>query len=514
MEHKNRMGSRLQIRTIMSQFGFSSLFSRLLCVYISIAVIMLMMLFITFTHAFQTYFVEYTQQMMLKQAKTVATEFYKEGAYSISREETLGKIIDRIQVMDEYLQAITWVVDEDGEGRIIYRDRVERIQGEVPSEANISAVFEGHPVGLENGFKEYFSTPVLTVGYPLVVGEDVQYALFIHTPMPYILKTIDEVRNLILKVVGIVGSLVIVWIYFISKRMSKPLKEMNGVAKTIANGHFNRRIQVRGKDEIAQLGLSLNHMASELDKAEESRRSFIANVSHDLRSPLTSIQGFVTAILDGTISSEKQERYLKIVLDETHRMINMTNTILELNRMQEKAKNLDKNIFNINCLIERTVDSFEKKALEKGVSISVELDKQHFLVEADFDGISRVVQNLLDNAMKFVNENGNVKVSTQYHENKVWVLIANSGEAIPKDKQKDIWNRFYKVDSSRGKDKTGVGLGLVIVKEIIKQHDEVVGVTSEKDEPVVFYFSLEPKENRPLKKGQKVIQNKEACKNG
>lgn len=490
MEHKNRLGSRLQIREIMDKLKFPSLFSRLVSVYISILIVMLVMLFVTFTHSFQSYFVKYTQEIMLKQAQTIATEFYKEGNYSTSKEDALEKILYRVQATSSYLQATTWIVDEKGEGIVINNDTIQNIVKKLPEETNLQEVFDGRAVGFENGFKDYFSTPVLTIGYPMVVGDRVQYALFIHTPMPYVLQTIDEVRNMILKVVGSVGTAMFIWIYFISKQMTKPLKEMNTVAKTIASGQFDERIVVKGQDEIAELGLSLNHMAEELDKIEENRRSFIANVSHDLRSPLTSIQGFVTAILDGTISPEKQERYLKIVLSETQRMIGMTNTILELNKMEETRGELHKRIFNINNLIERNFASLEKRALEKQISLVKVFEADPPYVVGNLDGISRVVQNLLDNAMKFVGEEGTIEVRTTLKEDKIWVAICNSGPPIPKEQQSEIWNRFYKGDRSRGMDKRGVGLGLVIVKEIIKQHGEVVGVLSEQNEPVIFYFSL------------------------
>ena len=485
------MGRRLQVREIGEKFTFRSLFSRLVFVYISILVIMLVLLFVTFTHSFQSYFVKYTQDIMIKQAQTIAMEFYQKGTYTTSRSEALEKILYRIQVMDSYLQATTWIVDISGEGFIIEKDLISAITEELPAEANIEEVFEGRVIGLENGFKEYFSTSVLTIGYPMVVGNSVQYALYIHTPMPYVLQTIEEVRNLILQVVGIIGTVVFLWIYFISKQMTKPLKEMNDVAKSIASGNFEERIVVKGHDEIAQLGASLNHMAGELDKIEDNRRSFIANVSHDLRSPLTSIQGFVTAMLDGTITPEKQERYLQIVLGETQRMIKMSNTILELNRMEEATTKINKTVFDINNVIERNLASLEKRALEKDIKLMCQLNLRYHRAYADCDGISRVVQNLLDNAMKFVGPGGYIEIKTIHRNNKLWVAIYNSGPPIPLEQQSEIWNRFYKGDRSRGMDRRGVGLGLVIVKEIIKQHGEKIGERSEEDEPVIFYFSLE-----------------------
>ena len=491
MEHKNSLGRRIQIRKIRNIFVFPSLFSRLVSVYISILVIMLVVLFVTFTQSFQSYFVKYTQEIMINQAKNIANEYYRAGSYSTSKEEALSQIMNRIQIMNSYMQATTWVIDQGGNGYIITEDSISLISKDMADEATICEVLEGRVIGFENGFNESFSTPVLTIGYPITMNNTTQYALFIHTPMPYILQTIDEVRNLILNVVGFIGSIVFIWIYTISKQMTKPLKEMNSVAKTIASGQFDKRIDVKGNDEIAELGLSLNHMAEELDKIEENRRDFIANISHDLRSPLTSIQGFVTAILDGTIDAAHQEKYLKIVLSEAQRLIMMTNTILDLNQMQEGTKPIEKVSFNINQMIDKAILSLESRMKEKQISISKDLDLQHNWVIGEMGGINRVIQNLLDNAFKFVNEGGHIIIRTTFRQNKVWVSILNNGPAIPEEQQKLIWERFYKADSSRGQDRKGVGLGLVIVKEIIKKHEEVIGVRSkEGEEYVEFYFSL------------------------
>lgn len=490
MEYKNSMGSRVQIRKIDGFFKFPTLFSRLVCVYISILVMMLIVLFVTFTHSFQSYFVKYTQNIMINQAKSIATEYYNAGSYSTSKEDALNKILGKVRIMNSYMQATTWIIDRGGNGYVVTEDDIKLIEEEIPHDASVQEVLAGRVIGFENGFKESFSTPVLTIGYPIAVNGKTQYALFIHTPMPYILQTIDEVRNLILNVVGFVGSIVFIWIYTISKQMTRPLKEMSSVAKNISGGQFNERIQVTGSDEIAQLGLSLNHMAEELDKIEENRRTFIANISHDLRSPLTSIQGFVTAILDGTIDSAHQEKYLKVVLSETQRMITMTNTILDLNHIQEGSRKLNKNRFNINSLIEHAIISLESRANKQNLTITKDLDEQHEWVYGEVDSINRVIQNLLDNACKFVGDGGHVIVRTYFKNNKLWVSVLNNGPSIPEEQQRLIWERFYKADSSRGQDKKGAGLGLVIVKEIIKQHDETIGVRSNEGEYVEFYFSM------------------------
>ena len=486
------MGRWLQVRKIKSNLRFPSLFSRLVCIYISILVIMLVVLFVTFTNSFKSYFVKYTQRIMTNQATSIATEYYKAATYGTSKEEAMIRIFPYIEILNSYLDATTWVVDDYGNGYIIDQDGVSTLEQEVVVGEILDKVFEGKDVSFDDKFKESFSTSVLTIGYPIIVNNQTQYALFIHTPMPYILQTIDEVRNLILNVVGFVGSIVFIWIYTVSKQMTKPLKEMNEVAKNIANGSFGERIEVKGNDEIAQLGLSLNHMAEALDKIEEDRRMFIANISHDLRSPLTSIQGFITAILDGTIDAGHQERYLKIVLNETKRLISMSNTILELNQMQEGKKPIKKVQLNINQIIEEAVLSLENRRKDKNVHIITELDIGHQWVLGDVDGVTRVIHNLLDNSFKFIDEGGHIIVRSRLQQDKLWISILNDGPEIPIEQQKLIWERFYKGDRSRGQDKKGVGLGLVIVKEILKQHDEAIYVFSEPNQMVEFKFSMTP----------------------
>ncbi|MEF9959931.1 sensor histidine kinase [Niameybacter sp.] len=434
---------------------------------------------------------DYTENIMIKQAELIATEYREVGEMHQSISATLERVALRVKVLDSYLDATTWIVGKDykmqmasGKEESIILDR------KLANPEVIQKVLEGNIISQQTGFEQYFTTPVLTIGYPIEIAGNVEFALFIHTPMPQILTLIDEVRSILAQAVLITTSIILVLVYFTSKRMSKPLKEMNQVAKKIANGDFAKRIDVDGVDEIAQLGESLNYMAEELDKIDSNRKAFIANVSHDMRSPLTSISGFVTAILDGTIPDEKHDKYLRIVLNESQRMIKMTNDILELSRMEEGNLPLKKMEFNLHEMIRDLLDNFEHVTKEKEVNVNVLFDKKEQIVFADPEKIARVVQNLLDNAFKFVNNQGTIEIETVAKQNKVWVYIRNSGPSISKEDQKSIWERFYKSDLSRGKDKTGMGIGLVIVKETMRQHNEELGIISNEGELVNFYFTL------------------------
>lgn len=467
---------------------FPTLFSKLFTVYISILVGLLIFILVVFSNAFQSYFVEYTENMMINQAENIAKEYQGLVDFKEPIDMVRDRIFFKIEILTSYLDSTTWIID--GYNNMLVVSPKSTLSRKIPQQQAIEDVFDGNTVRIRTGFEQYFTTPVLTIGYPIMIQGQVQYALFIHTPMPQILKTIEEVRIIIIRVIGITSLATFFLIYFISRQITKPLKEMNNVAKQIASGDFNKRISLQGSDEIGELAASLNYMAGELDKIEENRKAFIANVSHDLRSPITSIQGFVTAILDGTIPPEKQEKYLNIVHSECQRLIKMANGILELNKMEEGNLPLMKIEFDINEMIKDLLDNFESLTYEKQLKVDLILESKQQPVYADPDKIVRVVQNLLDNSFKFVNKKGTIQIETKVKQQKVWVYIRNSGPSISKEEQHHIWDRFYKADQSRGKDKKGMGIGLVIVKEIIKQHGEFIGVSSDEDEMVCFYFSL------------------------
>ena len=243
--------------------------------------------------------------------------------------------------------------------------------------------------------------------------------------------------------------------------------------------------------ELGTLADSLNEMADELRKMETYRRDFLANVSHDFRSPLTSIKGYVEAILDGTIPYDMQDKYLKIVLNETKRLTKLTSGILDLKNFDSNSLILKKKIFDINEMIVNTADIFEGTANQRKVTISLDISDKPLKVYADPDKIKQVIYNLVDNAIKFSPENTTVFITSLIQNNdKVKISVKDKGIGIPNSQQKYIWDRFYKADASRGKDKTGTGLGLSIVKEIIKAHEEHIELVSTEGNGCDFTFTL------------------------
>ena len=248
--------------------------------------------------------------------------------------------------------------------------------------------------------------------------------------------------------------------------------------------------QVESEDEIGYLAACLNYMASEIARTEDNQKKFVANISHDFRSPLTSIRGYLEAMLDGTIPPELYEKYLQIILNETERLTKLTNSLLTLNNLNTKGMLLDKTDFDINKVIRNTAASFEGTCRKKKIAIELILTSDVMYVNADMGKIQQVLYNLLDNAIKFSHHDSVIRIETSEKKHKLFVSVKDSGIGIPKDDLKMIWERFYKSDSSRGKDKKGTGLGLSIVREIITSHEEHINVISTEGVGTEFIFSL------------------------
>lgn len=330
----------------------------------------------------------------------------------------------------------------------------------------------------------------LTVEKPFIYNGEVISAVYLHTRVPEINRTISSVFKLF--VIAVTFSIIIstVLVYIFSLKLSKPIKEINDAAKQIANGQFDKRLDIVSEDEIGELVKSFNNMAGALQKLEEMRRGFIANVSHELRTPMTSIHGFVEGILDGTIPYEKQNVYLSIVKEEVLRLNRLTNDLLDLAKMEAGEVKMSFITFNINELIRRCIIKLENQIVEKKINIEAKFEEIETYVNADLDSIERVLINLTHNAIKFVQEDGNIIISTSRMKNRVLISIEDDGVGIDSTELDLIWDRFYKSDKSRSKEKGGTGLGLAIVKNIINEHKQSIWVTSEIGKGTKFYFTL------------------------
>jgi len=277
-----------------------------------------------------------------------------------------------------------------------------------------------------------------------------------------------------------------------SKRMARPLDEMAAASRKFARGDFSVRVKQEydSTDEMGALIDSFNKMADSLEKAEARRSEFIANVSHELRTPMTTISGFADGILDGTIPQEEERKYLISIRDETRRLSRLVRDMLDVSAARNNASNPSRRtVFDLNELVLQTLLSFEDRATKKNLDVDPQLPENNIMVVADKDAITRVIYNLLDNAVKFANPGSCLTVRLYKDEEKAYVSVKDVGETIPPDDLPFIFDRFHKSDRSRSLDKEGMGLGLYLVKAIINGHDEDIAVKSE-DGMTEFVFTL------------------------
>ena len=277
-----------------------------------------------------------------------------------------------------------------------------------------------------------------------------------------------------------------------SKRMARPLDEMAAASRKFARGDFSVRVKQEydPTDEMGALIDSFNKMADSLEKAEARRSEFIANVSHELRTPMTTISGFADGILDGTIPREEERKYLISIRDETRRLSRLVRDMLDVSAARNNAANPSRRtVFDLNELVLQTLLSFEDRATKKNLDVDPQLPENNIMVVADKDAITRVIYNLLDNAVKFAKPGSCLTVRLYKDEEKAYVSVKDVGETIPPDDLPFIFDRFHKSDRSRSLDKEGMGLGLYLVKTIINAHDEDIAVKSE-DGMTEFVFTL------------------------
>ncbi len=313
--------------------------------------------------------------------------------------------------------------------------------------------------------------------------------VYVTTSIENVRMLMDYVRNLFTFLALIVFIFAAVVSYFIVRKMTRPIKQISTASARFASGDFSSRVPVQSNDEIGEMTQAFNNMANSLEKSEDLRRDFIANVSHELRSPMTSITGFVDGILDGTIPKEREEHYLQIVSEEVHRLSRLVSRMLEITVLQSKKVSESSTTFDFCELVGRVCESFEKKAEERAIRINIEFSSRSIFITANEDSLYQVIYNLIDNALKFSKDGSRIDISVSLRGNALTFSSKNYGTEIPKEQLPYIFDRFHKADRSRSRDKSGLGLGLYIAKTIISQHNGKIKATSA-DGTVEFSFTI------------------------
>lgn len=424
---------------------------------------------------YDQYFIENRKELLYEQGRKVAEE--AAAVLYLGNPNSRGLAND-LQVLDKFLNAHIWVVNNDGTVVAVSGSNEEQLLGRRVEEKELMALAGGQSIDTRGDFYGMLEEPSLTVGYPVFVNNRFAGGVLVHASLMEIQKNFREIYKLTLWAILISVAIAYGILYIQIRRISNPIRELSEAAKIIAGGEFQKRLDINTGDEIEELGRSFNNMAESLEKIEENRRNLIANISHDLRSPMTSIRGFIEGIVDGTIPEEKRGHYLNIVLEESKRLIKITNELLELNNMQQGRLKIRKEAFELNETIRRKLLSFEKGITEKKLNVTFSMYEEKSPVSSDQLLIERVLSNLVDNAVKFTPENGSIEIKTSENGDRVSVEVINTGAEISAEELNRVWERFHKGDASRGMYKSGYGLGLAIVKEIISQLEERIWVSS------------------------------------
>ena len=288
--------------------------------------------------------------------------------------------------------------------------------------------------------------------------------------------------------------LVSIVLYFTTLKITNPLKEMVKAAKLFGLGKFSEKIKVKNDGEIGELATALNNMAKDLSNMENARRNFTSNVSHELKTPITTIAGFIDGILDGTITAEQHKHYLRIVSEETQRLSRLVGAMLNLSKIEAEEIQLVKTDFNIFDIVARVVINLGKSIEDKNLEIRG-LDYEKINACGDVDLIYQVVYNIVENAIKFANQDGYLEFIFNKKQSDISLTVRNSGQGISEEDLPRVFERFYKTDRSRGLDKHGVGLGLFIVRTIIDLHSGKITANSKQGEYTEIKITLPEKDN-------------------
>ena len=444
-----------------------TIYTKLLISYLIYGVIAFFII-CTFTQHLTTDYIEKQEASNLYREASIIAGDYADEYFGSSM--SLSDFQNHMKIVADYMDAEVWVVSPDGE--LLMDSDDPSIGIDIQNDSSKPVVINGFDVtdfGSDNymigDFYGSFKHKMLSVFSPVNVSyQNIGY-IVIHKTMSHITAGVNGFMNISFYTVALIFAVAFILLVMLSRSIYRPITRITKTAKKYAKGDFTAQIDVHSNDEIGYLANTLNYMATELDMLEE-------------------------AILDGTIPVEMQDKYLNIILFETERLNKLTKSLIDLNQFGHHGIHLDIADFDINTMIRTTILTFEGKCSEKGLSFDLLLTGKELFVRGDMVKIQQILYNLIDNAVKFSNNDSSIKIETSIRNEKVFISVKDHGIGIPKDSLSKIWERFYKSDLSRGKDKRGTGLGLSIVKEIVQAHGENINVISTEGVGTEFIFTL------------------------
>lgn len=333
------------------------------------------------------------------------------------------------------------------------------------------------------------------VSVPIVssASEAVSGIVMVSVPTQAIDNVLSRISNLFLTCALVVILLSVLVMSLFLRRESRPLRDMARAANAFGHGQLEARVRVEedSTEEVQELALAFNNMASSLQKSEYQRQEFVANVSHELKTPMTTISGYIDGILDGTIPPQKQTHYLQIVSDETKRLSRLVRSMLDISQLQKEGGMPEekKLHFDLTESAGQVLIAFEKKINDKGLQVEVNFPEHPVFTIANRDAVTQVIYNLVDNAVKFCPAGDRLGLTIREGGSKAYVSVSNGGETIPPEELPLVFDRFHKLDKSRSQNRDGWGLGLYIVKTIVNSHGENISVTS-REGKTEFTFTM------------------------
>ena len=478
---------------------FKSLFARYLVAFVLIVGISFAILTGIFTSMIRAYSSEEHDSALLQVGTAISEEIENEGIEDL-KTHILSPVTSRIIFAFLKSNEGMEILVTDIEGEVLLTSLARRPNGEPLNFGELGKIdlgafrektegeesyraYEGTLDGMLPEKSRVYAKPITFDGVPIgytvtarsIVSED---------------RIVGFVKSSVLNSCIWVMLAAVIAIYFISERIVHPLSDMTKATKDFAKGDFSRRVVVSGKDEISDLARAFNNMADELCRMEKMRNAFLANISHDLRTPMTTIAGFIDGINSGAIPVEKHEYYLGVISSEVHRLSRLVSQILDVSRLESGERKFNFTSFDVAEVARLILISLEQKIESKHLDVSFE-SRDTVMVYADKDAIYQVLYNLCHNAIKFSSDGGALRIRIETDEQKkVHVSVYDDGQIIDEDELPFVFDRFYKTDKSRGLDKNGVGLGLYISKTIIDAHGEKIGARIIDQRGCEFYFTL------------------------
>lgn len=403
------------------------------------------------------------------------------------RGENPRELIFSFNRADRRLGVEFWVVNSAGKVIVAAADHLY-CEGNSLEAADLQQLKSGQ-LTVRRGQSQYFKEAVIRVVNPMIKDQQFLGAVIIYSPVTGINDTFANMRSIyvLAGMMGLTVAVILGW--FVSKYITRPVEDVSRVAQEIAEGNFRSRVVVNSTDELGQLGVRFNHMAQRLENYERMRQDFVANVSHELRSPLTSIQGFVDAIIEGK-NPQDTDKQLAIIQAETHRISRLVSELLIISRYDAEVEPFNMGTFPMTNVVRRAVSSMRPQALAKQIEIKVDVAPNLPDGYGDEDKIEQVIHNLLENAIRYSPAKSSILITARVEDEELLVKVKDTGSGIAKGELPKIWERFYRVDKARSREAGGTGLGLAIVKEIVKRHGGKIRVESELGQGTTFSFTI------------------------